>query len=230
MTKATNKTEFSFTNAEYEFDDIAEKIFFPIYDVIAEDLLEETCVTIGNMLDVGCGGGHLGFAVMDRAPFLLGSFLDLDETALRLAEARARERGLWDRCSFHHGNVQALPFEDAAFDLIVSRGSLGFWKNQHLAFREIVRVLAPGGKTYIGGGLGRPDQRDHILQMMDSYGLDCGEKKAGATHALSDSDYLSIAEELGCFCHIYNDDIRGHWIVMERALSQWGNERAQFRQ
>ena len=59
--------KIDFTNPDYEFDDIAEQVFYPIYDVIAQDLLEETGIVSGSMLDVGCGGGHLGFAVMAKS-------------------------------------------------------------------------------------------------------------------------------------------------------------------
>ena len=50
----------AFHHPDFEFDDIAENIFLPIYEVIATDLLEETGVVSGQMLDIGCGGGHLG--------------------------------------------------------------------------------------------------------------------------------------------------------------------------
>ena len=44
----------AFHHPDFEFDDIAENIFLPIYEVIATDLLEETGVVSGQMLDQ-CG-------------------------------------------------------------------------------------------------------------------------------------------------------------------------------
>ena len=73
--------KIDFTNPDYEFDDIAEQVFYPIYDVIAQDLLEETGIVSGSMLDVGCGGGHLGFAVMAKSD-LTGAFVDINATAV----------------------------------------------------------------------------------------------------------------------------------------------------
>jgi len=40
-------------------------------------------------------------------------------------------------------------------DIIVSRGSYQFWKNKTQAFKEIMRVLKPGGVAYIGRGFAR---------------------------------------------------------------------------
>ena len=52
-------------------------------------------------------------------------------------------------------DVHALPFRDNSFDLVISRGSIFFWRDQSTALREIVRVLKPGGYAFIGGGYGR---------------------------------------------------------------------------
>ena len=45
-------------------------------------------------------------------------------------------------------------------DLVVSRGSIWFWDNPGKALKEIYRILKPGGKAYIGGGKGSPENRE----------------------------------------------------------------------
>lgn len=204
--------KIDFTNPDYEFDDIAERVFYPIYDVIAGDLLEETKITSGRLLDVGCGGGHLGFAVMARSGFA-GDFVDINATAVRLAGERAARLGLDRRCRFHQADVAALPFEDQTFDLVVSRGSMFFWEDQERAFAEILRVLKPGGKTYIGGGLGRPWQRKAIMERMDELGLVCMGRQKDASRALTDEGYRDLAGRLGRPLSIVDDEDRGHWLV-----------------
>lgn len=205
----------NFTHPEYEFDDIAEHIFYPIYDVIAGDLLEETGITSGRLLDVGCGGGHLGLAVMARAEFT-GDFLDINRTAVGLAGERAAKRGLADRCSFHVADVEDMPFEDGVFDLIISRGSMFFWEHQQRAFKEICRVLAPGGRTFIGGSLGRPWQRKAIMEKMEQNNLVCMGQQKDCSKALPDQEYGKLAAENGCSFHVVKDDRRGHWLVLTR--------------
>ena len=40
---------------DYDYDEIADNIFFPIYDRIAEQIIDATDVRNGKMLDIGCG-------------------------------------------------------------------------------------------------------------------------------------------------------------------------------
>ena len=46
-------------NSREDFDKIANEIFFPIYEVIAQEALRILGRKNGVCLDVGCGGGHL---------------------------------------------------------------------------------------------------------------------------------------------------------------------------
>ena len=54
---------------DYDYDEIADNIFFPIYDRIAEQIIDATDVRNGKMLDIGCGGGRAWFCCYgkDRA-------------------------------------------------------------------------------------------------------------------------------------------------------------------
>lgn len=67
---------------DYDYDEIADNIFFPIYDRIAEQIIDATDVRSGKMLDIGCGGGHLGFAVMEKTE-LEGYFADIKKRSGR---------------------------------------------------------------------------------------------------------------------------------------------------
>jgi SAM-dependent methyltransferase len=66
------------------------------------------------------------------------------------------------------GDACALPLADASADLIVSRGSVMFWKDLPRAFAEVRRALAPHGRAYLGGGLGTPQMRETICRQMAS--------------------------------------------------------------
>lgn len=207
--------KLDFKHPDYEFDDIAQNIFYPIYAVIAGDLLAEIGVTSGRMLDIGCGGGHLGFAVMDQSD-LGGTFVDINATAIQCAKERAVERGHAERSDFYVADVEQLPLSANSFDLIVCRGSMLFWEHQEKAVAELCRVLAPGGKTYIGGSLGRPHQREAIRAQMKQRGLACRGDRPELSKTLPDEEYIKMAPKFGCSCRVVEDEERGHWLVFEK--------------
>ena len=78
------------------------------------------------------------------------------DTDIELAQKNAaeNENELNNPVHFVGADVTALPFEDHFADLIISRGSLWFWKDQVKGLQEINRVLKVGGVAF-GGGLGR---------------------------------------------------------------------------
>jgi len=46
---------------------------------------------------------------------------------------------------FREGTIEDLPFEDGHFDLVFSNGLLNLVPDKQRAFKEIARVLRPGG-------------------------------------------------------------------------------------
>ena len=193
-----------------EYDRFAEEVFGPIYPDIAKVILERSGVTCGRLLDLGCGGGHLGFALMELGDFD-ASFLDLREGAVALAQKRGEALGRSG--SFVVGDVHHLPFSENSFDLIVSRGSMPFWEDQEKAFREIFRVLAPGGWAYIGGGLGGKEHQERIRAMTHSKtGSPCFDRSK--SRSLPDSkDYVKLFQTLGAPCRVIENPDEGRWFL-----------------
>lgn len=69
---------------------------------------------------------------------------DLSPVMLQRAHAEAKRRDL-DQIEFTEADVEALPFEDASFDLCVSYTGLHCFPDPAAAVSEIARVLRPGG-------------------------------------------------------------------------------------
>ena len=95
------------------------------------------------VLDAGCGAGHTAVALAPFAHSVVA--LDLSETMLAVTARLAAERSLAN-VTTRQGDVEALPFADDAFDLVVSRYSAHHWPHPQAALREIWRVLKPGGR------------------------------------------------------------------------------------
>jgi SAM-dependent methyltransferase len=94
------------------------------------------------VLDLGCGAGHLSFAV---APFAGNvTAYDLSEQMLSVVADAAASRGLGNvRCM--QGRAEQLPFDAESFDMVVTRFSAHHWANVPAAVAEAKRVLRPGG-------------------------------------------------------------------------------------
>lgn len=94
-------------------------------------------------LDVGTGGGHAALAL---AP-AVASVAAIDPTPemLTVAGRLAAERGITN-VTFTLATADALPFPDATFDIAISRFSVHHWPQPDAAFREIGRVVRPGGR------------------------------------------------------------------------------------
>lgn len=99
-----------------------------------------------DVLVVGCGRGvdvEIAFEVLQVARV---TAVDLDER--QVARARGRlERTPWaDRLRLEVGDVTALPFADASFDLVLDFGIIHHVPDWQRAVGEVRRVLRPGGQ------------------------------------------------------------------------------------
>lgn len=93
-------------------------------------------------LDVATGGGHTALAL---APHY-GRVIATDLTARMLATARAFIQGRGARnVAFQLADAEALPFGDAAFDLVTCRIAPHHFARVERFAREVARVLKPGG-------------------------------------------------------------------------------------
>jgi ubiquinone/menaquinone biosynthesis C-methylase UbiE len=96
------------------------------------------------VLDVACGTGALTLEVASRV-LPGGAAIGLDASREMLAVAR-RKRGA---IGWHEGRAESLPFDDAAFDAVVSQFGLMFFDDRIAALREMRRVLRPGGRLAV---------------------------------------------------------------------------------
>jgi SAM-dependent methyltransferase len=92
-------------------------------------------------LDVGCGTGVVAITAARGGAKVRG--LDLSPVLLEQARKNAALAGV--AIEFKEGDAEALPYEDASFDLVVSQFGHMFAPRPEVTIAEMLRVLKPGG-------------------------------------------------------------------------------------
>ena len=107
----------------------------------ARDFYERLVVAPGcRLLDVGCGSGQL--ALMAAKDGLEVTGVDIASNWVERARVRAEAEGL--RARFEEADAEALPFDDASFDVVASLIGAMFAPRPDLVAKELLRVCEPG--------------------------------------------------------------------------------------
>ena len=117
-----------------DWADFQEGQFQPVY----EAALQRTGVGPGTRyLDVGCGAGLAVGLAADRGARVFG--VDAAEAMIAIARENAPDG------EFHIGDLEALPFADAAFDVVTGFNAFQYAANPTLALMEAARVTRAEG-------------------------------------------------------------------------------------
>ena len=98
-----------------------------------------------DLLDVGCGPASITADLAERVAPGRVVALDAAAGALEAARKTLRERGLSEQVELTSGDVMALPFEDASFDVVHAHQVLQHLADPVGALAEMRRVTRPGG-------------------------------------------------------------------------------------
>lgn len=109
---------------------------------VSEALIERVDPHAGQkVLDVACGSGNAALSAARRFCDVTG----IDYVPALIDRARLRAAAEGTNIDFKVGDAQALPFEAASFDAVVSVFGVMFAPDQTKAAQELVRVCRPGG-------------------------------------------------------------------------------------
>lgn len=103
--------------------------------------------------DIGFGGG-LGLELLLRRLSDGGRVhgVDVSETMVAAASRRFRRSVAGGRLQLHVGAMEGLPLPDSAVDAAITLNTIYFVADLPAAFRDVRRVLRPGGTFAVGLG------------------------------------------------------------------------------
>ena len=101
------------------------------------------------VLDCGCGGGANIKRLLKLCP--KGKVQGIDYSAVSVEKARKVNAGAIaaGQCTVQQASVAELPFEAEQFDVVTAFETVYFWPELAQNFREVYRVLKPGGTLLI---------------------------------------------------------------------------------
>ena len=102
----------------------------------------------GKLLEVPVGTGILTMPVYKTMPDADITCLDYSSDMMKQAQEKASRLNL-NNITFQQGDVGALPYENGTFDVVVSLNGFHAFPDKEAAYREVFRVLRPGG-TFCG--------------------------------------------------------------------------------
>ncbi len=101
------------------------------------------------VLEIGFGPGYGISRALDAVSSGTGTVTGVDFSSAMVKKAKAAIRRLpaREKVRLEQCNADCLPFEDASFDLVFAVNVLYFWPDLDRCFKELCRVLAPGGRA-----------------------------------------------------------------------------------
>lgn len=142
------------------------------------------------VLDLGAGAGLDAFT----ARHITGSEgrvvgVDMTPEMVQKAQANAASLG-FENVTFVEGDIEALPLEDAQFDVVISNCVLNLVPDKPTAFAEMWRVLRPGGHFCVSDIVVRGTLPDEVRRSAEMYAGCVGG-------AIEEGEYLDLLGAAG---------------------------------
>jgi len=160
MTKPASDTSFTAEVAQFYESALVPLIFRPYANDLAERAKR---LAPSSVLEVACGTGVVTRALATALPAECSIVAtDLNDAMV----AHGQLVGTSQPVTWRQADVMALPYADESFDVVVCQFSVMFFPDRVSAYREVRRVLRPGGTFLfnVWNGIGQNEFADVVTK------------------------------------------------------------------
>ena len=148
------------------------------------------------VLDCGCGGGANLARLLKKCPNGVVKGVDYSPVSVKKARKVNQQAIQQGRCAVLQGSVADMLFASSWFDAVTAFETVYFWPDLPACFREVYRVLKPGGTFLICNECGDPEKYSKWTEIIDGMTvyrdteLQAALEQAGFRHVQTHSNKL----------------------------------------
>lgn len=174
-----------------------------------DEILKGSSIAGKTVMDIGCGIGGIDLLLATGygAAQVIG--IDVEAPNIALASKRAAAKGLADRVAYKLVEPGPFPFADASFDVVFSKDAMIHIPDKEALFRDVFRVLKPGGLLLASDWL-RGDDKPSSTEMERYVGLE------GLSFAMASPHHYEAAMRAAGFQEVEVRDRNGWYLATAR--------------
>lgn len=196
-----------------DFESMGKSIMGKIYPYIINDLKNYYIEDFDkkSILEIGTGPGFiLKELLKEKFSKIYGIDLSLDMLSRANKNINIKNHNI----QLINAKAESLPFKENSIDIIISRGSIFFWKDITSAIKEINRIIRTNGFVIIGGGYGISTP-DSIIDEIKKYYFN--NIKKNDKPKLNIDDLTNIISNFGYKPNLVFKPKHGFWIYWKKS-------------
>ncbi len=194
-----------------DYEKIANTVIKDIYPYLITDLKTYYNHTLNNKVIAELGTGP-GFIIEELVKENFKYIYGIDISLEMLIKAKKRNNHK-NNIQFINANVERIPLKDKSLDIIISRGSIFFWKNIEEALKESFRILKDNGFMLVGGGYGISTPENIIDNILINFKKSVFKNEKPK---LNIDEIVKIMNKIGGKSEVIAKPKHGFWITWKK--------------